>query len=123
MVTSVGGTAATSCAAIRCAIDNFTETRFMDRGGEWNIGAQITLEKPWRGLARLVHMLAPAIRECLAQMVNVRPENIPVVLCIAEKDRPGRLPGLDDQLIEDVQSELGFSFHPKSCVIAEGRVG
>jgi 3-oxoacyl-[acyl-carrier-protein] synthase-1 len=123
MVTGVGLNAPASCAAIRCAIDNFSETRFMDKGGEWIIGSQVSLEQPWRGLPKLVHMAAPAIRECLAQGGHVRPEQIPLLLCVAEKERPGRLEGLDDQLIRDVQAELGVRFHPRSAVIARGRVG
>ena len=122
MVTGVGLDAPTSCAAIRCAIDNFSETRFMDKGGEWIIGSQVQLDQPWRGLPKLVHMVVPAIRECLAQAQNTRPESIPLLLCVAEKERPGRLEGLDDQLFSDVQTELGVRFHPRSTVIPRGRV-
>jgi 3-oxoacyl-[acyl-carrier-protein] synthase I len=122
MVTSVGLDAPSSCAAIRCAIDNFSETRFMDKGGEWIVGAQVPLEQPWRGLPKLVHMAAPAIRECLARAGSARPETIPLLLCVAEKERPGRLDGLDDQLFHDVQAELGVRFHPRSAVIPRGRV-
>jgi 3-oxoacyl-[acyl-carrier-protein] synthase I len=122
MITGVGLDAPSSCAAIRCAIDNFSETRFMDKGGEWIIGSQVPLEQPWRGLPKLVHMVVPAIRECLAQVKGVTPETIPLLLCVAEKERPGRLEGLDDELFSDVQTELGVRFHPRSAVIARGRV-
>ncbi len=122
MVTSVGLSAPASCAAIRCGIDNFSETRFMDKGGEWIIGSQVPLPQPWRGLPRLVQMAVPAIRECLAHAGEVRPETIPFLLCVAETERPGRLKGLDDQLFYDVQAELGVRFHPRSTVIAGGRV-
>ena len=66
MVTGVGLTWASTCAAIRCAISNFDETRFMDRGGEWIIGSSVPLAEPWRGRAKLIKMVVPAIRECLA---------------------------------------------------------
>lgn len=122
MVTGVGLDAPSSCAAIRCAIDNFSETRFMDNGGEWIIGSQVPLEQPWRGLPKLVHMVVPAIRECLAQAGNVGPERIPLLLCVAETERPGRLEGLDDELFSDVQTELGVRFHARSSVIPRGRV-
>src|SRR5215472_5371001 len=122
MVTSVGLNSPSTCAAIRCAIDNFSETRFMDSGGEWIIGAQVPLEQPWRGLPKLVHMAAPAIRECLAHVGKVRPEMIPLLLCVAEKERPGRLAGLDDQLFHDIETEFGVRFHSSSGVIARGRV-
>jgi 3-oxoacyl-[acyl-carrier-protein] synthase I len=65
MVTGVGLTAPAACAAIRCAIDNFQETRFMDAGGEWMLGCEVPLEQPWRGRTKLVKMLAMALQECL----------------------------------------------------------
>jgi len=122
MVTGVGLSAPASCAAIRCAIDNFSETRFMDNGGEWIIGSPVLLEQPWRGVPKLVHMVVPAIRECLAQAEDVRPEMIPLLLCVAEEKRPGRLEGLDDYIFHEVQAELGMRFHASSGVIARGRV-
>jgi 3-oxoacyl-[acyl-carrier-protein] synthase-1 len=122
MVTGVGLNAPSSCAAIRCAINNFAETRFMDKGGEWVIGSQVPLEQPWRGLKKLVRMIVPAIRECLNQAESTTAELIPLLLCVAEEERPGRLRGLDDQLFHDVQAELGLRFHTRSLVIARGRV-
>jgi 3-oxoacyl-[acyl-carrier-protein] synthase I len=122
MVTGVGLNAPSSCAAIRCAINNFAETRFMDKGGDWIIGSQVPLEQPWRGVAKLVRMVVPALRECLAHTGRLKPETIPLLLCIAEPERPGRLQGLDDQLFRDVETELGVRFHPSSGIIARGRV-
>lgn len=122
MVTSVGLDAASSCAAIRCAIDNFSETKFVNRDGDWIIGAQAPLEKSWLGLARLVHLVAPAIAECLAAAEHAA-EEIPLLLCVAERSRAGRPANLDTRLIEDVQQELGVRFHARSGIIARGRVG
>ena len=45
MMTGVGLSAEASCAAIRCALDNFQETRFIARGGEWIIGSAVPLEQ------------------------------------------------------------------------------
>jgi 3-oxoacyl-[acyl-carrier-protein] synthase-1 len=123
MVTGVGLNSAASCAAIRCAISNFTETRFHDDGGEWIIGCAVPLEPPWRGLTKLVHLAAPAIGECLVAAEPVKANQIPLLLCVAEKERPGRLAGQDDRLLEEIQRALGVQFHPQSAVIAEGRIG
>ena len=123
MMTGVGLSAPASCAAIRCGLNNFAETRFMDSGGEWLVGSSVPLEKPWRGRAKLVHLVVPAIRECLDFAKSVPPEHIALFLCTAEKDRPGRLEGVDEQLLSEVQDALGVRFHPKSAVIANGRVG
>jgi 3-oxoacyl-[acyl-carrier-protein] synthase I len=124
MVTGVGLNAPASCAAIRCAIDSFSETHFMDRGGEWIIGSEVRLEIPWRGFHKLIHMIVPAIRECLDQAGGIASEHIPLILCLAEQNRPGRAKELDDdRLFEEIQKEIGTRFHPLSDVIAAGRVG
>ncbi len=122
MVTGVGLSAPASCAAIRCAINNFTETRFMDDGGEWIIGSQVPLEQPWRGRAKLVHMAVPAIAECLAAVERVRTEDVPLLLCVAERQRPGRLDGLDVELFQEIQAEMGVQFHAGSGTIPRGHV-
>lgn len=121
MVTSVGLSAPATCAAIRCAIDNFTETRFLDRGGEWIIGSQVPLEQPWRGLRRLVHLVVPAVRECLAFAGNPRPASLPLLLCVAERGRPGRADGLEQDLFQQVAGELGVAFSSHSAVVPYGR--
>ncbi len=123
MVTAVGLTAASTCAAIRCAISNFTETRFMDKGGEWIIGAQVPLDEPWRGRTKLVKMVAPAIKECLVSLAGIAPAKVPLFLSVAEPERLGRLEGLDHTLLMEIQVELGIQFHPESKVIVEGKVG
>lgn len=122
MVTGVGLTSASTCASIRCAVSNFTETRFMDKGGEWIIGAQVPLEEPWRGRTKLVKMVVPAIKECLAALDGTPTANVPLFLCLAEPERPGRLDGLDQTFLMEVQVELGVQFHPESKIIAEGKV-
>ena len=48
---------------------------------------------------------------------------VPLFLCVAEEERPGRVQGLDAQFLNAVQEELGLTFHPRSAVIAQGRVG
>lgn len=122
MTTAVGLTAPASCAAIRARLDGFRETRFMARGGEWIIGAEVPLEEPWRGLPRLARLVEGPIRECLAA-TDVPPEEIPVFLCVAEPDRPGRLEGLDGRLFAESCALLGVSFDPRSRVVPMGRVG
>jgi 3-oxoacyl-[acyl-carrier-protein] synthase I len=123
MMTGVGLTAEASCAAIRCAIDNFQETRFTASGGEWIIGSEVPLEEPWRGFPKLARLLAGPLRECLDLLPDVPPESIPVLLCVAEEDRPGRLEGLGNPLFFQACELLGVRFHAKSRVIAQGRVG
>ncbi|AZC31741.1 3-oxoacyl-ACP synthase [Pseudomonas chlororaphis subsp. piscium] len=122
MVSAVGLSAPASCAAIRCAIDNFQETRFIDRGGEWLIAASVPLEQPWRGRSKLIKMAARAIAEAMQNTSGLDPEKTPLLLGVAEADRPGRLDGLDLSLLHDIERELGVRFHGSSNVIARGRV-
>lgn len=122
LVTSVGLTAPAACAAIRAGITNHTETRFMGSDGEWTMGAQVPLEKPWRGRTKLVKMAGMAIREALQPLGEIAPESLPLLLCVAERDRPGRLDGLDDALVPALEAELGMRFHTAaSGVIPQGR--
>ncbi len=123
MVTNVGLTAPSSCAAIRCGIDNFQETRFMDNSGEWITGGYVPLDPPRRGREKLVNLVAPAIGECMNALTDDNFEKIPLLLCVAEKDRPGRIEGLDEHLLDEVQDELKTRFHEKSAIISQGRVG
>jgi 3-oxoacyl-[acyl-carrier-protein] synthase I len=122
LVTSVGLTAAASCAAFRAKVTNPTETRFIDSGGEWIMAHQVELEQPWRGLIKLAKMAAMAIDEALQGIPKQEWSQLPLLLCVAEADRPGRMAGLDDRLFMQIQTELGVTFAPHSAVVTQGRV-
>ena len=122
LVTGVGLNAPATCAAIRCAIDNFQETRFMDNGGEWIMGCEVLMEQPWRGKTKLLKMAAMAIKECLTNNKELIPQTTPLLLCLSEHERTGRVIDDDNQFFWDLQAELGLEFHEKSRVIAHGHV-
>jgi 3-oxoacyl-[acyl-carrier-protein] synthase-1 len=122
LVTSVGLSAPATCAAIRAKISNPTETRFIDARGDWLAAHQVQLEKPWRGRTRLAKMASMAIQECLASVDRNERAKIPLLLCVAERSRPGRMDGLDDLLFDDIAQELGVKFSAKSDLIPHGRV-
>jgi 3-oxoacyl-[acyl-carrier-protein] synthase-1 len=122
MITGVGLNAPASCAAIRCAIDCFAETRFMVQG-EWLIGSEVPLTPPSRGREKILRMALSAISECLAPVQDVQLQRIPLLLCVAEPNRPGRFADLDQSLLSDIEKLLGGHFHRDSAVIANGRVG
>lgn len=122
MVTGVGLNTASTCAAIRAAIDNFQETRFMDSGGEWILGCEVALEEPWRGTRKLAKMLAQAVKECV-QQASADISSTPLLLCLAESERPGRPDRLANRVFFETQEELDLRFHPDSTCIEHGRVG
>jgi 3-oxoacyl-[acyl-carrier-protein] synthase-1 len=123
LVSGVGLTAAESCAAIRCGINNFQETRFTGNSRDWLVGSAVELEEPWRGITKLAKMAARATRECLDTAPIRDAAQIPVLLCTAEEDRPGRFENLDRALLDGIERELGITLHPNSRVVAQGRVG
>lgn len=122
LLTGVGLDAPASCAAMRSGIDNFTETHFFDEAGEPIVASTVPLPGDHRGREKLVHLAAAAIRESLSG-VGAAAERIPLLLCTADPGRPGRIEGLDDRLLADIQAELGLRFHARSAVIAGGRTG
>ena len=123
MVTGVGLDWASSCAAIRAGLNNFGETRFIAKGGDWIVGGEVPLDEPWRGATKLAKMAAQAIGDCLAKTAELDPNETALLLCVAEGDRLGRLAELGSPLFFAIEQELGISFHRASRVLAEGRVG
>jgi 3-oxoacyl-[acyl-carrier-protein] synthase-1 len=123
LVTAAGLSAPSACAAIRAGVANPTLTRFTDSAGKWLMAHQVPLEQPWRGLTKLVRMASMAIIECLADVPQEEWPRIPLLLCVAERERPGRLAGLDDELFGELQRALGLEFAPQSLIIPQGRVG
>lgn len=123
MITGVGLDAPSSCAAMRSAIDRFEETRFMDRGGKWIVGSSVPLNPSSRGREKMVRMAASVISECFAALQDRDASQVPILLCVAEPGRPGRVEGLDQSLLRHVAQQIGIRLHPASTVIANGRVG
>src|SRR5688572_26843198 len=118
MMTGVGLNAASSCAAIRCAVDRFAETRFRDKEGKWIIGCEVPMTPPSRGRDKILFMAHSAICECLATIRDVPLARIPLLLCLAEPSRPGRLADLDHSLLSDLEQLLGGKLNADSAIIA-----
>lgn len=118
MVCSVGLNAQAACAAMRGGISNFEELPYYDNQGEPVVGAMVPIplgdytSKTWRK-DRLVEMLAMAIDDCLKQGVNEPLEHVPLLVGLAEPDRPGECGELGDAIINEVQRKLGVKFHPQ----------
>ncbi|GGO66690.1 hypothetical protein [Bowmanella pacifica] len=122
MVTGVGLDTLSSCAAIRAAIDNFQETRFLDKGGEWLLGCEVPLASPIRGTDKLAHMLAMVILEC-SESQELSIEDTPVIICLADIDRPGTPPNQGNRVYFKAEQLLETKLHPDSAVIKAGNIG
>lgn len=123
LVTSVGLTAAACCGAFRAKIANPFQTRFIDSAGAWILAHQVTLERPSSGLPKLAQMATLAIEEAMQDVPIDQWPRVPLLLCVAEADRPGRMVGLDDQLLAAIQDQLGVFFASESALVPQGRVG
>lgn len=122
LVTSVGLSAPASCAAFRARISNPVETRFRDARGNWIMAHQVALDTPWRGGTRLVKMAALALAECMDGIAQAEWEDIPLFLCVAEAERPGRAEDPGRELLAGVQRELAVRFG-RHATVAAGRAG
>lgn len=123
LVTSVGLDAASTCAALRAKLTNPSDTQFIDSAGRWIVGHQVHLPRGHRGLDKLASMAAMAITQALDPRPKETWAKLPVLLCVAEGTRPGRIAGLDDRLFASIQDLLGTRFSPASAVVPQGRVG
>jgi 3-oxoacyl-[acyl-carrier-protein] synthase-1 len=95
MVTAVGYTAASSCAAIRAHIDGFQRTRF-EFDGDFVQAAPVPLDvAPLQ--EKLATMAVAAIDQCMQVVPGDDAQDTAIALCLAETDRPGRLSGLDER--------------------------
>ncbi len=122
LVTSVGLTSPATCAAIRAKLTNPSTTHFVLPGAEPLIGYQVELDAPLRGIRKLAQMAVMAIEECLRGVPREQWRDIPLLLCIAEPTRPGRLEGLDGELPAGLEMALGARFSEHSGIVAQGRV-
>ncbi|ASJ76799.1 3-oxoacyl-ACP synthase [Granulosicoccus antarcticus] len=122
MVTAVGNDAASSCAAIHCAIDNFRESQFMDNAGEPITTAACELDEPCSGETRLVKMAAAALAECLASNSAIDCKHTPLILCLPERSRQDYPISDDAAFFLAIQEELGLGFSDKSRLLAHGHV-
>jgi len=118
MVTSVGYTAGSSCAAIRCRMSHLSATRFGDPAGGWVQAAWVPAVSTW-GVQRLLDLLVPAVSEALAPLRDGDPAAIVVLVAVAEPQRAGRVTAVDD-LLPALEQRLSRRFHPASSVIPQG---
>ena len=123
MVCSVGYSAASSCAAIRAKLSNPTATTFIDPAGEWINGHAVMDSSAIHGFDKLPQLASNALREALRSLEPSSWREVPMLLCVAEKGRPGRSRVLDDELFLAIEEALGCEFSPHSAILDEGRVG
>lgn len=114
MVCSVGLSAAAACAAIRAGIVRFGELPYWDRENMPIVGARVPhLAADLQFGPRLVQMLAMALQDCLSTLPRWPMERVPLLVGLAEPDRPGGGIKLSESVLSQVQEKLGIRFHPR----------
>lgn len=121
MVTPLGLTSAKTCAALRCGLAAFEETRFIAKDGSWITGAEVALDEPWRGEEKLIRMAAATLTECLEALPSSAPTP-PLFLCISETSRPGRSDGLAQRLFDGLCRKTDLHFPEGSRILQAGRI-
>ena len=114
MVCSVGLSAAAACAAMRAGIAGFQELPYLDDQGEPIVGAVVPgVPVDMTRSERLGELLAMAVTDCLHEAGAGPMEHIPLLVGLAEPDRPGGGPGLADDIIARTVESLGTGLRPR----------
>lgn len=83
---------------------------------------KVDLPHWWIGLGKLAELVCPAIHECLVAASPESAERVVLLLAVAATNRPHRWPGLDEEILDEVEVRLGVRFHPSSKVFDRGSV-
>src|SRR6516162_3324612 len=123
LVTPVGFNAAATLAAIRAGIRNVNQTNLWDsQTGTYLAAGKVPLPQWYVGLGKLADLVAPAILECLEAAQPIPPQSIPILLGVAPAERAFRLPGLDSEILAEIEHRLGFRLQAASKVIPRDHV-
>ena len=107
---------------MRAGISGFEELPYSDDLGEPIIGAAVPdLDHKLSRFERLVELLFLALTDSLNSLPDVPIDQIPLIIGLAELDRPGGGGIYAQQIIRAVEKKLAVRFHQRfSKVIAEG---
>ncbi|GJH29935.1 hypothetical protein [Caballeronia novacaledonica] len=124
MCTAAGFNASASCAAMMAGISGVKEANLWDwESGSLINAARVELPQWWFGVPTLATLAASAIDESMKRARVADPEAVPVLLCIAEPSRPGRLDTIEADMFDELQARLGHALHPLSRLVALGQAG
>lgn len=133
-VTSVGLTAASTCAAIRASLDNFQETHFVDDVGDPLLGARVLDEdlgldetEPGfilGGAGKLAAMFVRAATECVQQIGGIDATSTALLLIGPDgATRPGMGHAQLQACFEACGQAIGRPFHEASRISQLGGPG
>src|SRR5437867_10175279 len=112
MACPVGLSASAACAAMRAGVATFRELPYYGNDGQPIVGCIIPgLSVDLRREERLVAMLTMSIRDCLQRDWAAVTTTIPILIGVAENERPGASIMFAGKIISRVQDALGRGFH------------
>lgn len=114
LVSSVGLSAASACAAMRAGLSAFEALPYRDNEVRKPIiGSPVpVLPSSLRRDERLVDLLAMAIADALGTEAGAGCEQVPLLVAVAEAGRPGGGAALAGELVARVERRLERRFHP-----------
>jgi 3-oxoacyl-[acyl-carrier-protein] synthase-1 len=122
-VSPLGFNAPSSLAALRAGISAIGTVNLWDHeSGERIGGGRVALPQWEEGLPKFADLAAAAIEEVARAAHPLLLEEIPVLLGLPGTDRPGRIEGLDSEILSEIEARTGRAFHPETGVIARDRL-
>lgn len=120
MVCAVGLNAASACAAMRAGIANFVELPYLDNHLKPFVGAPIAiLDEGFRRDERLIEMLSKVVASCLQETKTPVSPELPIIVGLAERGRPGGSDELRGSVIDRLQAKTKYQFHSDLSIVMQ----
>lgn len=126
MVTALGYNAEATLAALRAGVSAVEELPWVDfETGQPLRGARVALPQWDEGLDKLADLGATAIEECLrkGRVDTALRHQVPLLLGVAAPDRAGRIPDLEQDLLDAICDRLEQAVPRHSRVFAQDQAG
>jgi 3-oxoacyl-[acyl-carrier-protein] synthase I len=127
MVSPLGLTAASSCAALRARLSRYRELPIHDSAGEPVIGSPaIEAAGGLHGAARIVALLESAIRDCIESYqlrFGSSYGQVAVLISAGDGSRPDCGPELSRRVLEEITRTWSWIVRESSRVYTEGETG
>jgi 3-oxoacyl-[acyl-carrier-protein] synthase-1 len=123
LITSGGYCAPASLAAIRAGVRTVERANIWDpETGTYLAAGKVPLPQWSTAPETIADLAASAIVECLLKATPSAPQDVPILLGLAEASRPHRPDQLDDRLLKEVERRIGRPLHPFSRILPDGHV-
>ena len=127
MVSAVGVTAESSCAAIRARISRYSEIAFHDSEGEAIVGAPAPEATGGRfGIPRIIAMLEGAFRDCVESYQrrwSTRHNPVSVIIAVGDSSRPDYNSDVANRAIAALHDRWPWLAMESSGVLSHGKTG